>query len=119
MSSIAAALMALAIQNGAFETMNITGLGDVGVKKLTTGERDQVYKDWSDAKEAGKKLPISAFILKATLVDPSTGDLALSDVSVSELAMLPPSVTDDFAEKTYHLNGFSRKKDDADKDLKN
>lgn len=117
--SLSAIVAGLMIQSGAFDTLTVNGFGDIGVKKLNTAERDAIYKDFNDQKDEGGNIPISAFILKNTLIDLKTGDLALLDISLEDLAKLPPSITDEYAEKTYYLNGFARKKSDAEKDIKN
>nr|WP_314369162.1 hypothetical protein [uncultured Acinetobacter sp.] len=114
-SSIATALLGLIVAEGSFEKVNIEGLGDIGVKLLTAGERSQLYQDNKD-----KDIPLYAVVMKETIVDPLTGELALSDVRLEDLINLSPSVVDDFVQKAFHLNGFAkREKQQGEEDLKN
>lgn len=115
-SSIATALLGLIVAEGSFEKVNIDGLGNIGVKLLTAGERSQLYQDNKDLKD----IPLYAVVMKETIVDPITGELALSDVRLEDLINLSPSVVDDFVQKTFHLNGFAkREKQQGEEDLKN
>jgi len=115
-SSIANALVGLMVTENSFEKVTIDGLGDIGVKLLTAGERSKIYLDNKEEKE----VPFYAVVLKETVVNPETGELALNEVSYEDLARLRPTVVDDFVEKTFHLNGFAkREKQQAEEDLKN
>ena len=115
-NAIATALMGLLIAENSFEKVTVDGLGDIGVKLLTAGDRSKLYAD----KKKKKDIPLYAVVMKETVVDPETGELALADVSLDQLARLSPSVVDDFVEKTFHLNGFiKREKEQAEEDLKN
>ncbi len=115
-NAIATALMGLLIAENSFEKVTVDGLGDIGVKLLTAGDRSKLYEDNKDL----KGVPFYAVVMKATVVDPETNELALNDVSLEQLERLPPYIVDEFVEKTFHLNGFvKREKEQANEDLKN
>ena len=114
-SLIATALVGLLVAENSFEKVTVEGLGDIGVKLLTAGDRSKIYADNQD-----KNIPLYAVVMKETIVDPETGELALADVTLEQLARLSPSVVDDFAEKTFHINGFAKRdKAKGKEDLKN
>ncbi|MDF2418031.1 hypothetical protein GWP85_11010 [Acinetobacter beijerinckii] len=115
-SLIAKALLGLVVAENSFEKVTVEGLGDIGVKLLTAGDRSKIYAENQDKKD----IPLYAVVMKETIVDPETGELALADVTLEQLARLSPSVVDDFAEKTFHLNGFTKRdKAKGEQDLKN
>ena len=115
-NSIATTLVGLCIAQNAFEKVTVDGLGNIGVKLLTAGDRSKLYEDNKDL----KGVPFYAVVMKATVVDPETNELALNDVSLEQLERLPPYIVDEFVEKTFHLNGFiKREKEQAEEDLKN
>lgn len=114
-NSIANALVGLLVAENSFEKISVDGLGDIGIKLLTAGERSQLYADNKDKTD----IPLYAVVMKETVIDPETGELALAEVSLEDLARLRPSVVDDFVEKTFHLNGFAkREKQQGEEDLK-
>jgi len=116
-TSIATTLLGMLIAENAFEKVEVEGLGEVGIKLLTAGERSDIYTKTKDIPE---ETPFYTIVMKETVVDPVTGELALKEVAIEQLARLPPSVVDDFIEKTKHLNGFFKSsKENADTDLKN
>jgi hypothetical protein len=115
-SAIATALLSVLVPENAIKKETIEGMGNIGVKLFTAGERSKLYTDNKDL----KGVPFFAVVMKATVVDPESGELALTDLSYDELARLPPTVVDDFVEKTFHLNGFAKRdKEQAQEDLKN
>ncbi|MGY5392759.1 hypothetical protein [Acinetobacter sp. NigerLNRRAM0016] len=115
-NAIATALLSVLVPENAIEKLNVEGLGDIGIKLFTAGERSELYTANKDL----KGVPFYAVVMKATVVDPETGELALNDLSFDDLARLPPTVMDDFVAKTFHLNGFvKREKSQAEEDLKN
>ena len=115
-NSIANALVGLLVAENSFEKISVDGLGDIGIKLLTAGERSQLYADNKDKTD----IPLYAVVMKETVIDPETGELALDEVSLEQLVRLPPNVVDDFIEKAFHLNGFiKREKQQAEEDLKN
>lgn len=115
-SAIATALLSVLVPENAFEKVNVEGLGDIGIKLFTAGERAKLYREMKDLKD----VPFYTVVMQATVVDPETGELVLNDLSYAELSRLPPPVVDDFVEKTFHLNGFvKRDKEQAQEDLKN
>ena len=116
-SSVATALLGLLVAENAFEKVTVVGLGDIGIKLLTAGERSAIYANNKDLPE---NTPFYTVVMKETVVDPETGELALASVSIEDLKRLPPDVVDDFVAKTQHLNGFFKSnKEHADADLKN
>lgn len=116
-NTVATALLGLLVAENAFEKVNVAGLGDIGIKLLTAGERSAIYANNKDLPE---DTPFYTVVMKETVVDPETGELALSAVAIEDLKRLPPDVVDDFVAKTQHLNGFFKSdKKQADADLKN
>ncbi|MDR7654533.1 hypothetical protein [Acinetobacter junii] len=115
-NSIATALVGLIVAENSFEKVNVEGLGNIGVKLLTAGDRSKIYENNKDLKD----IPFFAVVMKETVVDPESGELALTEVSLEKLARLSPVVVDDFVLKTFHLNGFAkREKEKGQEDLKN
>lgn len=114
-NTIANALVGLMVAEGAFEKVCVEGLGDIGIKLLTAGDRSKLYQDNKDIKH----IPFYAVVMKETIVDPETGELALLEMSLEDLSRISPSVVDDFVEKTFHLNGFAKREKQGEEDLKN
>lgn len=115
-SAIAAALLSAIVPENAVELINVEGMGDIGIKLLTAGERSKIYTDNKDL----KGVPFFTVVMKETVVDPATGELALTDCTHQELARLRPTVVDEFIEKAFYLNGFAKRgKEQAQEDLKN
>lgn len=115
-SAIAATLLRAIVPENAVEPINVEGMGDIGIKLLTAGERSKIYTDNKDLKD----VPFFTVVMKETVVDPETGELALTDFTHQELARLRPDVVDEFIEKAFYLNGFAKRgKEQAQEDLKN
>ena len=115
-NAIATALLSVLVPENAIKPITVEGLGKIGIKLLTAGERSVIYKDNKDLKD----IPFFTVVMKETIVDPATGKLALEDLTHQELARLPPDVVDDFVEKAFFLNGFAKRgKEQAEEDLKN
>lgn len=94
--------------------------GDVFVKRMTLGERDQYFLDMKNVRESGGNGNAEAFISAIVTED---GDYMFSADDLDQVRGLPPALTTAVLNKFYEVNRFMNvdadDTDEAEAEVKN
>lgn len=97
LNSIAAAFMYSA-NNRDIEKHEVEGLGEVGLKKLSIGGRE----DWLRAELSEQPI----ILIQNTVCDPITGELVLKELTPKQLKELPIPLVEELTKLIFKQNGF-------------
>lgn len=106
----------LATDKPKFEMIEVPQLGEVGLLKMTLGQREAMIKKWTETNQnPANQVNFAAFVLQATIVN-EAGELLLANVPIAKINALPFEIADPLFDKAAELNGLKdKKKSDAEK----
>lgn len=111
-SALASAFLDLSA-NPKIVTVEITGLGPIGLREISLKTRD----DWLEKVKANEDQTI--YLLQNSVCEPDTGELVLKQLSVEDLGGLPAHVVNQIVTEINQLNGFKTKDQIAAEKAKN
>lgn len=110
-SALASAFLNI-VDNRDIEIHEISGIGKVGIKRLSIGGRDA----WME-REDNQQI----YLLQQTVCDPETGELVLDKIDIERLKGLPVDVAEELGLLIFKQNGFKTSRDEGSEstELKN
>lgn len=85
-------------------TVDIAGLGSVGIRELNLKTRDE----WLEKMKTDNGHQ-TIFLLQSSVCEPETGELVLNQLTVEQLQGLPVQVVNSIVTEINQLNGFKTK----------